>query len=160
MFAGNTMLLPKAMTANPEVFNKGQLNGPGPSAGPFIVSNIDRAAQRITLTRNPKWWGTPPQLDTITYLVLDDAAAIPALQNNAIDATGLATLDELTIAQRTARHRRSGGRRPQLVPLHLQRRTRVHPGRQGAAAGGHEGHRPAGHRQRHPARTDRPPGRR
>jgi peptide/nickel transport system substrate-binding protein len=102
MFAGNTMLLPKSMTANPEVFNTGQLKGPGPSAGPFIVSALDRTAQRITLTRNPKWWGTPPLLDTITYLVLDDAARIPALQNNALDATGLASLDELTIARRTA----------------------------------------------------------
>ena len=54
------------------------------------------------MTRNPKWWGTPPLLDSITYTVLDDAAAIPALQNNAIDAAGLAVLDELTIAQRTA----------------------------------------------------------
>ena len=25
MFAGNTMLLPKSMTTNPDVFNKGQL---------------------------------------------------------------------------------------------------------------------------------------
>ncbi|MDT5323728.1 MAG: glutathione transport system substrate-binding protein [Mycobacterium sp.] len=101
MFAGNTMLLPKSMTANPEVFNTGQLKGPGPSAGPFIVSALDRTAQRITLTRNPKWWGPPPLLDTITYLVLDDAARIPALQNNALDATGVASLDELTIARRT-----------------------------------------------------------
>jgi peptide/nickel transport system substrate-binding protein len=51
------------------------------------------------LTRNPKWWGTPPLLDSITYLVLDDAARLPALQNNALDATGLASLDELTIAR-------------------------------------------------------------
>jgi peptide/nickel transport system substrate-binding protein len=101
MFAGNTMLLPKSMTANPEVFNKGQLNGPGPSAGPFMVATLDRTAQRIVLTRNPKWWGTPPLLDSITYLVLDDAARIPALQNNTIDATGLSSLDELTIARRT-----------------------------------------------------------
>jgi peptide/nickel transport system substrate-binding protein len=101
MFAGNTMLLPKSMTANPEVFNRGQLTGPGPSAGPFMVSNIDRTAQRITLTRNPKWWGEPPLLDSVTYSVLDDAARIPALQNNAIDATGVSTLDEVTIAQRT-----------------------------------------------------------
>ncbi len=101
MFAGNTMLLPKAMTATPEAFNKGQLERPGPSAGPFIVSKIDRAAQRITLTRNPKWWGTPPKLNSITYLVLDDAARIPALQNNTIDATGLTSLDEVTIARRT-----------------------------------------------------------
>lgn len=101
MFAGNTMLLPKTMTANPEVFNKGQLNGPGPSAGPFIISALDRTAQRITLTRNPKWWGTPPLLDSITYLVLDQAALVPALQNNTIDATGVPSLDDLTNARNT-----------------------------------------------------------
>lgn len=96
MFAGNTMLAPASMTGDPEVFNKGQLDRPGPSAGPFIVSNIDRTAQRITLTRNPNWWGTPALLDSITYLVLDDAARIHALKNKAIDATGIASLDELT----------------------------------------------------------------
>jgi peptide/nickel transport system substrate-binding protein len=101
MLSGNTMLLPKSSTATPEAFNKGQLNGPGPSAGPFIISTLDRTAQRIVLTRNPKWWGTPALLDSVTYLVLDDAARIPALQNNTIDATGLASLDELTVARRT-----------------------------------------------------------
>jgi len=101
MFAGNGMLLPASMTATPEAFNKGQLEGPGPSAGPFIVSSLDRTMQRIVLTRNPKWWGQRARLDTITYLVLDDAARLPALQNNTIDATGVGTLDQLTIAQRT-----------------------------------------------------------
>jgi len=101
MFAGNTMLLPKSMTATPEVFNKGQLREPGPSAGPFMVSNVDRTAQRITLTRNPKWWGAPPILESFTFLTLDDAARIPALQNNTIDATGIASLDELQIARGT-----------------------------------------------------------
>jgi peptide/nickel transport system substrate-binding protein len=101
MFAGNTMLLPKSMTATPEAFNTAQLNGPGPSAGPFTISTLDKTAQRIVLTRNPKWWGTPPLLDSITYLVLDDAARIPALQNNTIDATGVASLDELTVARGT-----------------------------------------------------------
>jgi peptide/nickel transport system substrate-binding protein len=101
MFAGNTMLLPKTMTENPEVFNKGQLDKPGPSAGPFMVTAVDKTAQRITLSRNPKWWGTPPLLDSITYLVLDDAARLPALQNNTIDATGITSLDELKIAEST-----------------------------------------------------------
>ncbi|MEO3761315.1 ABC transporter family substrate-binding protein [Mycobacterium sp. B14F4] len=101
MFAGSAVLLPKSSTADPEAFNRAQLNGPGPSAGPFIISNLDRGAKRITLTRNPKWWGTAPLLDSVTYLVLDDAARIPALQNNTIDATGLATLDEMEIARRT-----------------------------------------------------------
>ena len=101
MFAGNTMLLPKSMTSDPEVFNKGQLDRPGPSAGPFIITSLDRTAQRITVERNPKWWGTPPLLDRITYLVLDNAALIPALQSNTIDATGVTSLPELTTARNT-----------------------------------------------------------
>jgi peptide/nickel transport system substrate-binding protein len=101
MFAGNAMLLPKRMTATPEAFNKGQLEAPGPSAGPFIVSKLDRTKQRIVLTRNPKWWGTPPLLDNISYLALDQAARLHALQNNTIDATIVGTLNELIIARRT-----------------------------------------------------------
>lgn len=99
MFAGG--MQPRSMTANPEVFNEGQLNAPGPSAGPFIVSEIERAAQRIVLTRNPRWWGAKPRLDSITFLVLDAAAVIPALQNNAIDAAGVSTLDDMVTAERT-----------------------------------------------------------
>jgi peptide/nickel transport system substrate-binding protein len=101
MFAGNTMLLPKTATATPAAFNTAGLNGPSLSAGPFIITTLDKTAQRIVLTRNPKWWGAQPKLDSITYLVLDDAARIPALQNNAIDASGIASLDEMTIVQRT-----------------------------------------------------------
>ncbi|MDY6998234.1 MAG: ABC transporter family substrate-binding protein [Actinomycetota bacterium] len=101
MFAGNAMLAPKVMTEDPEAFNRGFLDGPAPSAGPFMITTVDRGAQRIVLTRNPDWWGEPPVLDSVTYTVLDDAAKIPALQNNAIDAVGLGTLDDLTIARRT-----------------------------------------------------------
>ncbi len=101
LFAGNGMLFPKEMTGTPEAFNTGFRDAPPPSAGPFIITNVDRGAQRITLGRNPKWWGTPPLLDSITYSVLDDAARIPALQNNALDATGLASRPELNIARGT-----------------------------------------------------------
>ena len=101
MFAGNSMLAPKSMTQDPEAFNRGFLNGPAPSAGPFMITSVDRAAQRITLTRNPDWWGETPVLDAVTYTVLDDAAKMPALQNNALDAVGVANLDDLTIARRT-----------------------------------------------------------
>jgi peptide/nickel transport system substrate-binding protein len=101
MFAGNAMLYPKSVTSDPEAFNKGFLNGPPPSAGPFIISTVDRGAQRIVLTRNPKWWGAPPLLDSVTFSVLDDAARLPALQNNALDAVGMQTLDDLAIARRT-----------------------------------------------------------
>ena len=129
MFAGNTMLLPKSMTANPEVFNKGQLNGPGPSAGPFMVSALDRTAQRITLTRNPKWWGTPPLLDSITYLVLDDAARIPALQNNTHRRHRDCLAGRADDRAQHPGHRDPARAQRELVPLHLQRRARLDPGR-------------------------------
>lgn len=99
MFAGG--IQPRSMTANPDVFNRGQLDAPGPSAGPFVVSTVDRAAQRIVLTRNPRWWGARPRLGSITFLVLDPTAVIPALQNKAIDAAGVGSLDDLVTAQRT-----------------------------------------------------------
>jgi peptide/nickel transport system substrate-binding protein len=98
MFGG---LQPHSMTADPEVFNAGQLNAPGPSAGPFIVSTVNRTAQRIVLTRNPLWWGAKPRLDSITFLVLDPTAVIPALQNNAIDAADVGSLSDMVTAQRT-----------------------------------------------------------
>jgi peptide/nickel transport system substrate-binding protein len=99
MFAGG--MQPRSMTANPDAFNKGQLNAPGPSAGPFIVSRINHSAQRIVLTPNPRWWGAKPRLNSITFLVLDATAVIPALQNNAIDAAGVGTLDDMVTAERT-----------------------------------------------------------
>ena len=49
--------------------------------------------------------------------MLDDAARIPALQNNAIDASGLASLDELTIAR--ARQASSIRRAPGLSWYHF-----------------------------------------
>ena len=73
---------------------------------------VDRTAQRVTLTRNPTWWGTPPLLDSITFLALDDAARIPALQNNTIDATGIASLDELKIAREPRASRCAGHQAP------------------------------------------------
>ena len=45
------------MTANPEVFNKGQLNAPGPSAGPFIVSTVDRGGAANHVDPQPEMVG-------------------------------------------------------------------------------------------------------
>src|ERR1700756_1503330 len=99
MFAGG--MQSRSMTSSPDAFNKGQLDAPGPSAGPFIVSTINHSAQRIVLTRNPRWWGRKPRLNSITFLVLDSSAVIPALQNNAIDAAGVGSLDDMVTAERT-----------------------------------------------------------
>ncbi|UGT71072.1 ABC transporter family substrate-binding protein [Nocardia gipuzkoensis] len=100
-FAGNNFLIPKSVTANPQAFNKGEVDGITLTAGPFLVQSTDRAQGRIVLGRNPKWWGDTPKLDTITFSVLDSSAQLPALQNNEIDAVGLGTRDELRTARNT-----------------------------------------------------------
>ncbi|MDO3647573.1 ABC transporter family substrate-binding protein [Nocardia mangyaensis] len=100
-FAGNSFLFPKSVTATPEAFNNSLVDSAGPSAGPFIVESVDRAQGRIVLAHSPRWWGDTPKLDTITFSVLDSAAMLPALQNNEIDAVGLADRDELKTARNT-----------------------------------------------------------
>lgn len=100
-FAGNSMLYPKSVTADPDSFNKSLVDGITRTAGPFVVSSIDRGQGRIVLSRNPKWWGAKPRLDTITFSVLDAAALVPALQNNELDVAGLAGIDDVKTARRT-----------------------------------------------------------
>ncbi|NUS45540.1 MAG: ABC transporter family substrate-binding protein [Mycobacteriaceae bacterium] len=78
---------PKAVTASPEAFNNADREQLSISAGPYRMSRIDRVANRVTLERNPRWWGARPKLDHITYTVIDGAAAVPAMLNREIDAT-------------------------------------------------------------------------
>ena len=140
MFAGNGMLLPRSMTSTPEAFNKAQLNGPGPSAGPFVVTTVDKSAQRIVLTRNPKWWGQRPRLDSITFTVLAPEADIPgpAEQRDRRGRAGLAGRPVARSAHR--RHLDPARTGRQLESLHVQRRAGLDPRRPEAAVGDHESH--------------------
>ncbi|MBF6214244.1 ABC transporter family substrate-binding protein [Nocardia puris] len=91
-------LYPKAATESPQALNDWARNELPVSSGPFIITNIDRAQQRITLGRNPQWWGDTPKLENITYSVLDYSARIGALQNNELDAATVSGIDEVTTA--------------------------------------------------------------
>ncbi|MGY4101715.1 ABC transporter family substrate-binding protein [Nocardia sp. R16R-3T] len=92
-------LYPKAVTANPEAFSNLDRDGMPVSSGPFIITSIDRAQNRITLGRNPKWWGDTPKLDTITLSVLDDSAVLPGIQNNEIDYAYMSGIENVTGAR-------------------------------------------------------------
>ncbi|WP_067857883.1 ABC transporter family substrate-binding protein [Nocardia shimofusensis] len=91
-------LYPKATTESPETFENLDRQAPRVSAGPFVVTDIDRAQQRIVLSRNPSWWGATPKLENITFSVLDYAARLNALQNNELDSADISGLDEATAA--------------------------------------------------------------
>jgi peptide/nickel transport system substrate-binding protein len=50
---------------------------PGLYYGPYLVSAVEYGSS-ITLSRNPLWWGTPPQFDTVTYRIIENTAALEA----------------------------------------------------------------------------------
>ncbi|MEC3957945.1 ABC transporter family substrate-binding protein [Nocardia sp. CDC153] len=92
-------LYPKAATESPRALNDWARNTLPVSAGPFVITNIDRTQNRITLGRNPKWWGDTPKLDTITLSVLDYSAMLPAVQNNELDIAQASGLEGVTTAR-------------------------------------------------------------
>ncbi|MEY9993991.1 peptide/nickel transport system substrate-binding protein [Streptomyces sp. V4I8] len=58
-------LYPKEVMGTPDSFNDGARRKLKVSAGPFTVQKIDREADEVTLTRNPRWWGEPAKLNEI-----------------------------------------------------------------------------------------------
>ncbi|MFE7798440.1 ABC transporter family substrate-binding protein [Nocardia sp. NPDC057440] len=92
-------LYPKAVTATPDAFAAVDLNSLSVSSGPFVITNIDRAQNRIMLNRNPTWWGDTPRLDTITLSVLDHSAMLPAIQNNELDYGYMSGIELVTAAK-------------------------------------------------------------
>ncbi|WP_019931928.1 ABC transporter family substrate-binding protein [Nocardia sp. BMG111209] len=94
-------LYPKAVTANPQAFNDLDRNTLTVGSGPFVISNIDRTQNRITLSRNPKWWGDTPKLDTVTFSVLDSTAVLGGIQNNELDYAYMSGLANVTAARTT-----------------------------------------------------------
>lgn len=101
-FAGNAMLYPKSVTADPDTFNRALAGGIPVTSGPFVIGSTDRTQGRIVLSRNPKWWGDTPKLDTITFSVMDQAAYAAALQNNELDAARLNSIEDLATVRSSA----------------------------------------------------------
>ncbi|HLS78629.1 MAG TPA: ABC transporter family substrate-binding protein [Nocardia sp.] len=91
-------LYPAETTATPEAFENLDRQAPRVSGGPFVVTDIDRAQQRVVLGRNPAWWGETPKLENITFSVLDYSARLNALQNNELDSADISGIDEATAA--------------------------------------------------------------
>ncbi|MBJ7291874.1 ABC transporter family substrate-binding protein, partial [Williamsia sp.] len=79
-------LLPRENVDTADHFNKAALTTFPATAGPFRIKNIAAGGKRIVVERNPDWWGENKSvLDTISYIPLDQSAAIGALQSGEID---------------------------------------------------------------------------
>ncbi|MEU8591003.1 ABC transporter family substrate-binding protein [Streptomyces sp. NPDC048664] len=75
-------LYPKDVMGTPTSFNDGARNTLKVTAGPFALAGVDRKAGTITLSRNPRWWGSPAKLSQIQLV------AVPRDQRAAAVAAG------------------------------------------------------------------------
>ncbi|MFJ2187658.1 ABC transporter family substrate-binding protein [Kitasatospora sp. NPDC087861] len=84
-------LYPAAETATPDAFNQALTGGGHLSAGPYTVSGYDAAAGRVSLSRNPLWWGDPPKTDRIDFLATPPEQRLDALDEDRLDIVPLTT---------------------------------------------------------------------
>ena len=155
------MLLPKSMTGDA----RGVQQGPArraPARRPDRSSSPTSTARRSEsrLTRNPKWWGTPPLLD-IDHL--------PGARRRGPDprpaeqrASTPPASRRLRRADDRPRHTAASRSGARPAPSWYHFTFNGAPGSiladKALRTGGRQGHRPAGDRQRHPARPGRQSG--
>ena len=84
-------VLPSSVTSTPEAFNAAFTTTAVPSSGPFVISKIDTTGQVVTLTRNPKWWGATPKLDTVIVKVVSGASQATAFGNSESDVLSISS---------------------------------------------------------------------
>ncbi|MGW1776464.1 ABC transporter family substrate-binding protein [Streptomyces sp. NPDC002104] len=97
-------LYPKQVTGTPESFNEGARGALKATAGPFGLGAIDKKTGTASLTRNPRWWGSPAKLDTLVLTAVPrserpSALAAGKLDIAEIDRTGA---DRIALARRDA----------------------------------------------------------
>ncbi|MFI7409007.1 ABC transporter family substrate-binding protein [Streptomyces sp. NPDC049627] len=70
-------LYPKEVMGTPDSFNDGARRKLKITAGPFTLKKIDRKADEVRLTRNPRWWGERAKLQEIVLRAVprDERAA-------------------------------------------------------------------------------------
>jgi peptide/nickel transport system substrate-binding protein len=67
-------------------FNTGFNNVPAVLSGSWYEIKSYSPNSSLVLQRNPKYWGTPGKLDTITFsFISDDSQEVPALQNGEVN---------------------------------------------------------------------------
>ncbi|QUQ68917.1 ABC transporter family substrate-binding protein [Kutzneria sp. CA-103260] len=78
-------LIPKELGVSADEFNKGWVDAPKITAGPFKIGKIDLTAKTVSEVPDPAWWGTKPHLDQILFKVVGRDALPDALASGAID---------------------------------------------------------------------------
>ncbi|MFI7384338.1 ABC transporter family substrate-binding protein [Streptomyces sp. NPDC049813] len=78
-------LYPKDVMGKPDSFNEDARRALKVTAGPFQVGSVDRDAEKVTLERNPRWWGRTTKLNKIVFTAVPRAERATALAAGRLD---------------------------------------------------------------------------
>ncbi|MFE9242439.1 ABC transporter family substrate-binding protein [Nocardiopsis sp. NPDC006938] len=78
-------LYPAEYMEDEELFEEGYSKAYPVTAGPFGDVEFDDVSERITVTKNEDWWGTPALLDEIIFDSMGSDAQAPAFNNGEVD---------------------------------------------------------------------------
>ncbi|HET9382167.1 MAG TPA: ABC transporter family substrate-binding protein [Streptomyces sp.] len=106
-------LYPKQVMGAPDAFNDGARRRLEVTAGPFTVKRVDRAKGKVTLVRNPRWWGDRAKLDGIELRAVPREERAAALTAGAVD---LAEIDPPAARRITVAARPAPARTPLMSP--------------------------------------------
>ncbi|WP_406454387.1 ABC transporter family substrate-binding protein [Streptomyces sp. NBC_00876] len=82
-------LYPKQVTGSPDAFNDGARSTIEATAGPFRLRTVDKESGSVTLTRNPRWWGSPAKLDSLVFKAVKPQDRTEALTEGRIDVADI-----------------------------------------------------------------------
>ncbi|ARF57223.1 ABC transporter family substrate-binding protein [Streptomyces gilvosporeus] len=78
-------LYPKSVMGDADAFNDGTRERLKVAAGPFMMAERAAHGDRLTLVRNPRWWGARAKLDRIVFTELPRERRAAALAAGAVD---------------------------------------------------------------------------
>ncbi|MEV0782317.1 ABC transporter family substrate-binding protein [Streptomyces sp. NPDC050423] len=82
-------LYPKQVTGSPDAFNDGARSTLKATAGPFRLGGVDKETGSVTLTRNPRWWGSPAKLDSLVFKAVKPQDRTEALTEGKVDVADI-----------------------------------------------------------------------
>ncbi|GGR28733.1 ABC transporter family substrate-binding protein [Streptomyces roseolus] len=111
-----TPLYPKQVMGSPNSFNDGARTTLKATAGPFLLSEVDRKTGDLTLTRNPRWWGTAAKLDSLVLRAVPRADREAALAGGKLDLAEIdrSTAERIALALKDADAGRGGAEAARL----------------------------------------------
>ncbi|MEX2986141.1 ABC transporter family substrate-binding protein [Streptomyces sp. C36] len=80
-----TPLYPRSVMGTPGAFNDASRKQPPLAAGPFTVGSRDDKQGKLTLVRNPRWWGDKAKLDRLVLRAVPRDKRVEALATGRLD---------------------------------------------------------------------------